>query len=135
MLDLYECKVGTCDDLELHYRFLEELVPRLKMEQMTTPIVVHCPMNIKVFHDTDYPTVVAKYEKYPDKAGVSGWIGLTSSGIQIHSIEWSHFSTIDIYTCGKLEQPEIDKAILFIKEIFGCKKVDYKVVDRGLLYG
>lgn len=86
MVDAFECRPGACDDLELHYRFLEKLVEALGMTKMTNPIVVHAPQ-------------VNGVELFPDKAGCSGWIGLIESGIQIHSIEPTQFMTLDVYSC------------------------------------
>jgi len=92
-LDAFECKPGVCDDLELHYRFLEELVDALGMTKMTNPIVVHAPRDKGI-------------ELFPDKAGCSGWIGLIESGIQIHSIEPTRFMTLDVYSC-KVFSPNV----------------------------
>ncbi len=86
LADAYECKPGACDDLELHYRFLERLVDELGMTKMTNPIVVHAPQQQGV-------------ELFPDKSGCSGWIALIESGIQIHSIEPTRFMTLDVYSC------------------------------------
>lgn len=86
MVDAFQCIPGSCDDLELHYRFLERLVDQLGMTKMTNPFVVHAPQTNGV-------------ELFPDKAGCSGWIGLIESGIQIHSIEPTHFMTLDVYSC------------------------------------
>jgi len=86
MVDAFDCAVGACDDLDKHYRFLEELVDALGMTKMTTPIVVHGPRSNGI-------------ELFPEKAGCSGWIGLIESGIQIHSIEPTRFMTLDVYSC------------------------------------
>jgi hypothetical protein len=68
LLDLYDCKKGTADDLGLCYEFLEQIVKVLKVEPQSPPFIFR----------TDG-------SRYPDKAGLSGWIPLVESGIQIHS--------------------------------------------------
>lgn len=70
MLDLYKCKKGVCDDLELHYRFLEELVERLGMQKLCQPVCLHAPVKFENGK---------RIEIYPDKTGVSAWIGLITS--------------------------------------------------------
>jgi hypothetical protein len=42
-LDMYNCRVGAADDLELHYRFLERVVDKIGMTRMSQPIVIHGP--------------------------------------------------------------------------------------------
>ncbi|MBI2104796.1 MAG: hypothetical protein HYT90_04340, partial [Candidatus Omnitrophica bacterium] len=59
LLDLYDCKPGACDDLGLCYDFLESLVKVLKVEPQSPPYIFR----------TDG-------KRYPDKAGLSGWIPL-----------------------------------------------------------
>jgi len=90
-LDMYNCRVGAADDLELHYRFLERVVDKIGMTRMSQPIVIHGP------------TKDGK-ELYPDKLGVSAWVPLIESGIQIHSIEPSRFITLDVYSCNKFDK-------------------------------
>lgn len=43
LLDMYDCRPGAADDMELTYRFLEELVDRLNMTRMSQPFVIHAP--------------------------------------------------------------------------------------------
>lgn len=122
LLDAYDCKVGACDDLELHYRFLEEAVYRLGMTAMTPPIVIHAPCEFRSGK---------RYELYPDKAGVSGWVALVTSGLQIHSCEEKRFSTIDIYSCNMFDK---DKIREFFIDSFGCLKFEEHWVERGKFY-
>ena len=55
LLDLYDCKKGTADDLGLCYEFLEQIVKVLKVEPQSPPFIFR----------TDG-------SRYPDKAGLSG---------------------------------------------------------------
>jgi S-adenosylmethionine decarboxylase len=118
LLDMYGCRVGAADDLELHYRFLESLVDRLEMTKMSAPIVMHGPR-------------VKGIEQFPDKAGVSGWVPLIESGIQIHSIEPARFITLDVYSCREF-RPEIVSD--FAAECFGYESHEDHFLKRGVKY-
>lgn len=115
LLDCFGCKPGVADDLELHYRFLETLVDKLGMTRMIPPIVIHAPRDHGV-------------EVYPDKAGVSGWVGLVESGVQIHSLEPTHFITLDVYSCQKFD-PQV--VVDFAQECFGFQKHEGRFIVRG----
>lgn len=118
-LDMYGCKDGVADDMELTYRFLERLVDRIGMTRMSQPVVIHAP------------TENGK-ELYPEKAGVSGWVPLIESGIQIHSIEPTHFITLDVYSCKEFDS----KVILeYAKECFGFTEHEEHFFVRGKVYG
>ena len=118
LLDMYNCRVGTADDLELTYRFLEKLVDEIGMTRMSQPIVIHGP------------TKDGK-ELYPEKLGVSGWVPLIESGIQIHSIEPTHFITLDVYSCNKFNPQVIFD---FAKLYFGFTQFEEHFVERGKNY-
>lgn len=116
LLDMYNCKEGIADNLEVHYRFLEELVNMLGMTKMSAPIVMHAPRD------------KSGNEIYPDKAGVSGWVPLIESGIQIHSIEPTHFITLDVYSCKEFD-PDAVRA--FAQVAFGFTNYDERFLTRG----
>ncbi len=116
LLDMYDCKTGVADDLELHYRFLEKLVDKIEMTKMAPPIVIHAPRDKE------------GKELYPNKAGVSAWVPLIESGIQIHSIEPTHFITMDVYSCNKFDP----KVILeYAHECFGFTRCEERFLSRG----
>lgn len=129
LLDLYNCKKGVCDDMEVHYRFLENLIYVLKMQQMSTPVVIHAPVKI-----TNGPNGLEKQEIYADKAGISCWCALVTSGIQIHSVEPKNFSSIDIYTCGPLGEEEMGAAKQLIYDTFCPSYIEERLVERGSEY-
>jgi S-adenosylmethionine/arginine decarboxylase-like enzyme len=113
---MYDCRVGAADDLELNYRFLEKLVDKLGMTRMSQPVVIHGPRDNKGI------------ELYPDKAGVSGWVALIESGIQIHTLEPTHFVTLDVYSCNCFDP----KVVLdYAKETFGFTAHEEHYVQRG----
>jgi hypothetical protein len=45
-LDLYGCKPGTCDDISLGYKFLEEIVEVLHMKKQSPPF------NFKIYENS-----------------------------------------------------------------------------------
>jgi S-adenosylmethionine/arginine decarboxylase-like enzyme len=118
-LDMYDCREGAADDLELHYRFLERVVDKIGMTRMSQPVVMHGPTR-----DGN--------EIYPDKAGVSGWVPLIESGIQIHSMEPKRFITLDVYSCNKFDSEIIYN---YAKECFGFTDSEHNFFVRGRNYG
>jgi S-adenosylmethionine decarboxylase len=119
-IDMYGCRDGVADDMELTYRFLEQLVDRIGMTRMAPPVVIHAPRDKN------------GAEIYPEKAGVSGWVPLIESGIQIHSIEPTHFITLDVYSCKEFD-PNIIKQ--FAHECFGFAGCEERFFERGTMYG
>ena len=113
-LDLYECKEGLCDDLHFCYQFLEDLVEKLKMTKQSPPFIFR-----------------SDCKKYPDKAGLSGWVPLIESGIQIHTLAPKNFISIDVYSCGKFSTDHISE---FVKNYFDCEEVEMNYIERGLKY-
>jgi S-adenosylmethionine decarboxylase len=118
LLDMFGTRDGVADDLDLTYRFLESLVDRIGMTPMGQPVVIHGPRRNGV-------------ELFPEKAGVSGWQPLIESGIQIHSIEPTHFITLDLYSCNCF-----DKSIVksFAYETFGFTRSQEHWIERGSDY-
>ena len=114
LLDLYECKPGASDDLSLCYEFLEKIIGVLKVEPQSPPFIFRTDGN-----------------RFPDKAGLSGWIPLVESGIQIHTLSPKDFISIDIYSCRKFELEPI-KA--FVRRFFHPKRMDEQFLERGLDY-
>jgi S-adenosylmethionine/arginine decarboxylase-like enzyme len=120
LLDLYGTRPGAADDLELHYRFLEQLVSKLLMTPMSQPVVIHAPRDAE------------GRELFPDKAGVSGWVPLIESGIQIHSVEPSRFITLDVYSCKWFSTLTV---LNFARETFGAENYSEHHIERGSRYG
>jgi len=113
-LDLYGCREGACDDLDLCYRFLEDIVVQLNMTKQSPPFVFR----------SDGAT-------YPEKAGLSGWVPLIESGIQIHTLSPKNFISIDIYSCQNFSIEHIED---FVRNYFDCQEVELNYIERGLKY-
>jgi S-adenosylmethionine decarboxylase len=115
LLDLYDCKVGTCDDLELCYDFLDKIVDYLGMNKMAPPQVMH-----------------GDAKMYPEKGpGVSGWVPLIESSVVIHTLATKNFISIDVYSCKYFDAK---KALDFSKKYFEPKLTQYQTAERGINY-
>lgn len=115
LVDLYGVAPGQCDDLEKHYRFLESLVDALQMTRMSVPVVMHGP-------------TCQGIELFPDKAGVSGWVPLIESGIQIHSLEPARFITLDVYSCKPFTPGTVMR---HIQRYFNFEAYEDHWIERG----
>lgn len=114
LLDLYDCNRELCDDMDNCYDFLNKLVIFLKMHKQSEPTVVR----------TDH-------EQFPDKRGLSAWVPLVESGIQIHTLTEKRFITIDIYSCRKFSRKNVGD---FVKKWYGAGKAEEHFLRRGLKY-
>jgi S-adenosylmethionine decarboxylase len=114
LLDLYGCKPGACDDLALCYRFLDEIVGYLGMEKQSPP---------SIFKSDDV--------RFPDKAGLSGWVPLIESSIVIHTLTPKDYISIDIYCCREFD---LKKAEEFCASFFAPKKIEAQFIQRGRSY-
>lgn len=112
-LDLYGCRNGACDDLTACYNFLEALVKQLGMTMQAPPFLFRSPA------------------QYPDKAGLSGWVPLIESGIQIHTLSPKHFVSIDIYCCHEFDKEHI---VELARGYFTPAEVEMNQIPRGLKY-
>ncbi|MCA9408825.1 MAG: S-adenosylmethionine decarboxylase [Candidatus Omnitrophica bacterium] len=114
LLDLYDCKPGVCDDLGLCYQFLDDMVADLGMEKQTPP---------NIFRSDE--------TRFPDKAGLSGWVPLIESSIVIHTLSLKNFITIDIYCCRCFDR---EKAKEVCRAFFSPQKIDEQYIERGCDY-
>jgi len=114
LLDLYDCKEGICDDLGLCYQFLDTIVTDLGMEKQSPPSIF--------FTDA---------KRFPDKAGLSGWVPLVESSVVIHTLSLKNFITIDVYCCRDFDEC---KAIDFCKQYFSPGRVETQFLYRGVNY-
>ena len=114
LLDLYGCKKGVCDDLGLCYQFLDEIVSKLGMEKQAPP---------NIFRSDEV--------RFPDKAGLSGWVPLIESSTVIHTLSSKNFITIDIYCCKNFD---LQKAKDICRRFFSPERLDEQYIERGLDY-
>ena len=114
LLDLYDCKTGVCDDINLSYQFLDEMVADLGMEKQAPPTV---------FRSDEV--------RFPDKAGLSGWVPLIESSIVIHTLSVKNFISIDVYCCKSFD---LEKAKEVCQRFFKPKSIEAQYIKRGLKY-
>ena len=114
IMDCYGCDPKTIDSIEVCYNYLDEITEIMKVHKQSPPFVVY----------TD-PI------KYPDKAGISGWIPIVESGVSIHTLTPTDFVSIDVYSCKKYN---IDDIRNFTKKTFKPKEIEEKFFLRGEKY-
>lgn len=113
-VDLYGCKIGACDNLDLCYNFLEDIVETLNMQKQSPPFIFRSDATA-----------------YPDKAGLSGWVPLIESGIQIHTLVPKNFISIDIYSCKRFSTENLKS---FCQNYFGAQEAETNIIERGVKY-
>jgi len=118
MLDLYDCDPSKPADLQFCYSYLDRLPSLLKIEKLSPPFII--------FTDD---------KKYPDKAGLSGWIPFVDlkaqifSGASIHTLCPTRFISVDIYSTRKFNREKVRE---FTKKAFGSHKLEEQFLIRGI---
>ena len=112
-LDLYDCNADVLDDVGLVYTFLELLVSRLGMTKQAPPFVFLSPPG------------------FPAKEGISGWVPLIESGIQIHTLTCERFVSIDVYCCHRADRAMV---LDIAQQFFAPKHHDIHEMPRGVSY-
>lgn len=69
--------------------------------------------------------------RFPDKAGLSGWVPLIESSVVIHTLTPKNFICVDIYCCREFD---IEKAKKFTHRFFLPKRMDSQFIYRGVDY-
>lgn len=112
--DAYGVAVSICNDVGFCYCLLDDLTKYLGMSQQAPPYVFLSPA-----------------DKYPDKAGITGFVPLIESGISIHTLTLKGFVSIDAYTCGELD---VESTVHWLSDRLEPKSVEFQVLVRGLEY-
>jgi S-adenosylmethionine/arginine decarboxylase-like enzyme len=76
-----------------------------------------------------YIEPVAKYMTEPSNLGMTFIAGIETSHLTGHWFECSGIVQIDLFTCGQLEQKQINELLLWIKE-YEPTEIDLQVFDR-----
>ena len=114
IMDCYGCDRTATDSMEICYNYLNKMTELMKVHKQSQPFVVY----------TD-PV------KYPDKAGVSGWVPIVESGVSIHTLTVTNFISIDVYSCKKYN---VEKLREFTKSVFKPEEIEEKHFLRGEKY-
>jgi S-adenosylmethionine/arginine decarboxylase-like enzyme len=113
-IDLYDCACEPLASVDAGYRFLEQLSDELKMARQSPPFVF-----------------LSDAQRFPDKAGLSGWVPLIESGISLHTLVPSRFATIDVYSCGPVPPAE---TLAFACRFFRPSHAEANYLARGRRY-
>ena len=114
MLDLYDCDPEHLEDIQYTYHLLDTVVAEIEMEKQSPPSLF-----------------LSDSKRYPDKAGISGWVPLIESGLMIHTLVPTRAVFIDLFSCRKFS---VDVVRRFFEEAFGSKKSDINFLERGKRY-
>lgn len=114
IMDCYGCDIKAIDSMEVCYNYLNRMTEIMKVHKQSEPFVVY----------TDSV-------KYPDKAGVSGWVPIVESGVSIHTLTPTGFISIDVYSCKKYS---VDKVREFTQKVFKPMEIEEKHFLRGEKY-
>jgi S-adenosylmethionine decarboxylase len=113
MLDCYGCNENKLKDLEFVLKFLNDLPDLIGMHKIAEPHAVNYPGNPKTF----------------DKGGISAVVIIAESHISIHTFPSHKYMSVDIFSCKNFD---VEKATDFIVKSFEVKKVEKKLLNRGL---
>jgi S-adenosylmethionine/arginine decarboxylase-like enzyme len=126
LLDLYDCDPIHVNDKQFCFDFLNKAVEVLEVHKQADPVVIQTP--------TTYINKNGEEIDASDKAGLSAWVPLLESGIQIHTLVPKNFISIDFYTCGRLDKDMQENLTKFATEAFGAKKIESQFLERGKNY-
>ena len=113
-LDCYNCLPRLMYDVGAAYWLLDELAASLGMTKQAPPFVFASPA------------------EFTDKVGISGWVPLIESGIQIHTLAMTRFVSLDIYCCRRIDRAV---AIKVVKDCYAPMEIEINEIARGLKYG
>jgi S-adenosylmethionine decarboxylase len=113
MLDCYGCNENKLKDLEFVLKFLNDLPDLIGMHKIAEPHAVNYLGNPKTF----------------DKGGISAVVIIAESHISIHTFPSHKYMSVDIFSCKNFD---VEKATDFIVKSFEVKKVEKKLLNRGL---
>lgn len=117
MLDAYDADPESLNDMRIVFRFLDELPGKIGMHKLAAPFVVDAK-----------ETNTGK-----DPGGVTGFVLIAESHISIHTFPKRGFFTLDLYSCNNFDK-DVDQVLQVIKETFGYKRKELRIVKRGLRY-
>ena len=121
LLDGYHCQHDLMVDVGVAHDFLIRAVAALEVRPLSPPFVFRAPEA-----DGPDPKMLG--------GGVSGWICLIESGIQIHLFTPKDFLSVDFYTCGRLDD-KMSKALMdLVREVYHPTDVEIEIINRGMRY-
>ncbi|MGQ9499947.1 MAG: adenosylmethionine decarboxylase [Dissulfurimicrobium sp.] len=111
MMDGYGCDQEKLKDIDGIYDFLSRYPEEINMTKIMPPYVF-------------------KYSgRVPEDWGISGFVLIAESHISIHTFPEKMYLSLDIFSCKAFDA---QAAIKYITSLFDIKKVEIKLLDRGL---
>lgn len=110
-IDVKDASKSKLSDINLHFEFLNGLPKMIGMTPITQPYVF------------PYSGLV------PEDKGITGFQVIAESHISIHSFQEKGWCFIDVFSCKPFDT---DKAIEYIKSIFGDSDTVVSLVERGI---
>ncbi len=115
-MDLYAVEPQKCGDLNVGYDFLNRLPGHIGMHKQSLPHIYVTP------------------PQWEGKGGLSGWVGLVESGIQLHTLTDQGFVSIDLYTCSYIGESMIPEILDFVRNYYPYREAETNLIKRGLKY-
>jgi S-adenosylmethionine decarboxylase len=109
--DAYGCPPSGLEDLQGLYRLLDTLPERIRMTKIMPPYVLRHAARGGV------------------AGGLSGFVLIAESHISVHTFPSRKFMNADIFSCNPFE---VEDALAVLRETFTPRRVDWKLLDRGL---
>ncbi len=113
-LDLYGVRADLCVSLDFNYAALLEIASSIGMQVQSPPFLFVSPV-----------------PRTHEKAGLSGFLPLIESGISIHTLTNKSFITLDVYTCGEVDEIEV---IEVAKRLYEPTGLETNYLVRGRDY-
>lgn len=110
-IDVKNALESKLSDINLHFEFLNNLPKLIGMTPITQPYVF------------PYSGLV------PEDKGITGFQVIAESHISIHSFQEKGWCFIDVFSCKPFDT---DKAIEYVKSIFGDSDTEVSLVQRGI---
>ena len=116
MVCLYGCAQETLDDISLAYAFLEESVHVLCVSKQSQPHIFRSP------------------DAFVDKAGLSGWVPIIESSLQIHTLIPRRFVVVEFFTCSVINRSMKKKLVQLAERYYKPEKTQAHLSQVGLDY-
>ena len=108
--DGFGCPAPRLADLQGLYRLLDSLPDRIGMTKIMPPYVF-------------------RHGVQKGNEGLSGFVLIAESHISVHTFPARKFVNVDIFSCNDFD---VEDALATLRETFTARRVDWKLLDRGL---
>ncbi len=108
--DGYGCPSPRLEDLQGLYRLLDELPDRIHMTKIMPPYVF-------------------RHGVRDGSQGLSGFVLIAESHISVHTFPARRFVNVDVFSCNAID---VEETLRALRDLFTPKRVDWKLLDRGL---